>query len=348
MSFQKIHNALKWLIKKYGQNYGSMTIVVWDSSLNDVHNEMNGPIENAWDDDESYDSYETYKDWLRKYIYGYQRELDDTDNESKVMVLGLDSATTGRISIAMYEELQSSDFLRKIERWHDMTSWMRFDTKRKKNVFKSFSLYEIIRAAYGTEQNGKLECDEKLIQDQLMRLLPCMLDERPIPVDLIRSLHNKASNPAAYEQKYNHRLVVEATCGMYRMYKKGAIPMGYDPNMTDRSYLYGCLLAIADKAEYETYEPDDKAKRETNARRFWSNFSQRPYQTWRYIEERLRPYLKKHPYRVRVEKYIEEVMSKFSPEDFTNNTRLDTKYLLGYHQFMDYMYQYQGNNKEEE
>ena len=60
---------------------------------------------------------------------------------------------------------------------------------------------------------------------------------------------------------------------------KGDVSMAYDPNEKDRSYLYGCLLAIADKAESHAYNDDERNNRVTNARRYWSAFSQHPYQT---------------------------------------------------------------------
>ena len=120
--------------------------------------------------------------------------------------------------------------------------------------------------------------------------------------------------------------------------------MGYDPNETNRSYLYGCLLAIADKAERDTYDSSDKGERVTNARRYWANFAQRPYQTWQNIEERLRPYLNQSPYKTIVEKQIQEITEKFTPSVFADNTRLEPLYLLGYHHFTAYMY---SKNKEE-
>ena len=114
--------------------------------------------------------------------------------------------------------------------------------------------------------------------------------------------------------------------------------MGYDPNETNRSYLYGCLLAIADKAESDTYDENDKNSRVTNARRYWSNFVQYPYQTWLNIEGRLRPYLDRHEYRALIEKRMQEVMDKFTPDTFANNSHLEPMYLLGYHHYMAHMY----------
>lgn len=108
--------------------------------------------------------------------------------------------------------------------------------------------------------------------------------------------------------------------------------MAYDPNCTDRSYLFGCLLAIADKAERDTYEKDEK--RITNARRLWNAFSARPYQTWQIIEERLEPYLEKEPWvMTKYTKRLNEIMAKLSLKDFADNSKLSPMYLIGYHHY---------------
>ena len=121
--------------------------------------------------------------------------------------------------------------------------------------------------------------------------------------------------------------------------------MAYDPSVKDRSYLYGCLLAIADKAENEAYDDKDRVNRATNARRYWNAFSQRPYQTWKMIEERLVPYMNKlGKAQVKYSKWINEITSKFDAESFSDNSRLETMYLLGYHHFTEYMF---NANKEE-
>ena len=121
--------------------------------------------------------------------------------------------------------------------------------------------------------------------------------------------------------------------------------MAYDPNETNRSYLFGCLLAIADKAERDTYEKGEN--RTTNAKRYWSAFSSHPYQTWMIIEERLRPYLDKlsDNGQVYYEKKIQEITDKMSAADFADNSKLEPLYLLGYHHFTSYLYS--KNNNEE-
>jgi len=159
----------------------------------------------------------------------------------------------------------------------------------------------------------------------------------------------KASNPVAYSNGYNHREVLEVACGMIRKYnidrKKGIIAMAYDPKENDRSYLYGCLLAIADAAEAASYDDADKGKRVTNARRYWSMFTNRPSTTWVKIEEQLRIYFVKLGAKsIRYEKMLNDVMSRFNLEDYTDNSALSSSYLLGYHHFSAEIYK----KKEEE
>ena len=354
---QKMHNALKWLIQKQGHAFDTLTLVIWASALEELPDEFGQPIESKWVDEETYDSLPDYRLWLHKYIMGFKQEFT---NNTKVMVMGLDApdSTTGRLSIAIYDELRGSDFLHNLEKWHENSAWLRF--WKGKNTVCSFSLLEVIRMAYGvkakddtndekqnsrqSERNKKTKEEKtpalsKLERSQMLRLLPCVMNGRSIPYDLVWTLCCKASNPLAYKKHHNHRRVLEAACGMYRAYKKGDIPVGYDPNETNRSYLYGCLLAIADKAESDTYEDEnDKNSRVTNARRYWANFAQHPYQTWMNIEGRLRPYLDKHKHRSFMEKQMQEIMDKFTPEAFADNNRLEPMYLLGYHHYMAHMY----------
>lgn len=75
--------------------------------------------------------------------------------------------------------------------------------------------------------------------------------------------------------------------------KKEEWSMALDKECKNRDYLYGRLLAVADKIERRTFDRDEDAGRETNADRLMNAFSQHPYQTWTIIERRIHPYLRK-------------------------------------------------------
>lgn len=342
---QKMHNALKWLIERQGKKYGDMMTVVWSSAMQPLPNLSSTPIDDLFGDEEEPsvtppDTMPAYKELLSSIIFGYKKNVPI---HSKVMILGLDAATKGRMSVSLYSELQSSEFFENVMNWHTDTAVLRYSGKLKRNFINSFTIYEIINCAFGTESSkGYLECKPEVLSDTILRIMPCIVEGRPLPQDIMWALYHKASNPQAFENSYNHRLTLETACGMiYKFYKdhpnyrKGEISMAFNPGEDDRSYLYGCLLAVADVAEREAYDNDkDKAERVTNARRYWNAFSKRPYATWQRIEEQLIPYLNKlGGKRVRYEKMLQEIKSKFTPDKFADNTALDPLYLLGFHHY---------------
>ena len=109
--------------------------------------------------------------------------------------------------------------------------------------------------------------------------------------------------------------------------------MALDKDCKDRNYLYGRLLALANQIEYSTYDFDKDKTRITNAMKYMNRFSQRPFDTWKVIEENLNPYLSKLDMGLRswYEKRINEIMELFDTKDFIDNSKLNGLYLLGYH-----------------
>ncbi len=244
--------------------------------------------------------------------------------------MGIDSATTGRLSIVIYYELMTSDFLKNVTDWHESTAWVRFSGKLKKNIINSFALKEIIECAFGTEQGNFIKANDKVITDYMCRLIPCVAERRKIPGDIVRALVNRASNPLKYSKEYNWRTVLETACAMIRKQKidnKEECEMALDENCTNRSYLYGRLLAVADVAEAVTYEKGEE--RTTNAKRYFEAFSNRPATTWDIIRKRLEPYLEKRTDEYFV-KMIDEITNKFEHKDFSDNSKLDPEYLHAY------------------
>lgn len=346
---QKIFSALRWLIQKQGISFGKLSFVVWASALQNIPKYSNRFIDDEFaDEDEIPSTVPAYMSKLKKRIFGYKEKFEPNTN---VMLLGVDAATTGRLNLSFYSELRGSEYLENIEKWHRQTAWCRYNAKKKASIPNSFSLYEIINCAYGTEieekKQMKLECDEKLRRNIALNLIPCISQGRKLPLDIVNALYHKASNPLAYKsENENHRLVVETACGMIRKSiiekennEQEDFLMAYDPNITDRSYLFGCLLAIADKAENESYEREERGKRETNARRYWSAFVQHPYQTWGVIFDRLIPYFTKlGKSKTKYEERIHKIIGKMNNSDFSDNRRLEPMYLLGFSHYTTKMF----------
>lgn len=107
--------------------------------------------------------------------------------------------------------------------------------------------------------------------------------------------------------------------------------MALDEARTERDYLYGRLLAIADVLEERTISKTEK-NRPTNATRYIQQFSQRPFRTWKQIHESLIPYLMRQGENASYyKKLIGEVEALFAPEDFICNSPLTGEYLLGFY-----------------
>lgn len=106
--------------------------------------------------------------------------------------------------------------------------------------------------------------------------------------------------------------------------------MTLDPNNTDRSYLFGRLMAVAEVAERSTYQRDEG--REPNAVRMQAVFSQRPRYAWRIVQESLGPYLAKmNPgLRTYYKTLIDEILGKMpTNDDYELNKRLEDSYIMG-------------------
>lgn len=337
---QKAHNALRWLIQKQGYTRDGAAIVSW--AINGA--EIPNPCDDTDDlfeevSDNNVDTAISYAKRLNKAIDGYRVDLTTS---TKIVVMAVDAATTGRLSITYYREINGSEFLDRILEWHLQCSWKHFYKKNEEGYYAFIgapSPREIAITAFGIDQNGMLKANDKLIRSTVERLLPCIVDGRKIPYDIVNAAFNNATRPMAMTP-YNWQRVLSNTCAIIKKYRyeknKEVWNMALDLNNRDRSYLFGRLLAVADMAESITYEYGEK--RETNAKRYMNIFSKRPAKTWKIIAERLIPYFNKMHVgqRLNYENMINEIASMFEDGAF-NNEALSELYLLGYYCQSDFM-----------
>lgn len=321
---QEMHNALKWLVVHNGRQFGDLCLITWESALKFVPQSDEGSESLFGDEEpERYDPKASNKNQMVFSLTGRENIYGDN---SKTMLMMLDSAGPGRISVSMYTELPTSDYLANLEKWHNSTAWIR----RGKPC--SFSMKEIANLAFGTEQKF-VECTPAVLKETIQRLVPCAAEGRHIPTDIVNSLFNKARRPTSYESEGNWKNVLNCACGMLRrqiIERKGECTMALDNECRDRSYLYGRLLAIADRAESSTYDKD--SARTTNARRFFEAFSNHPCTTWAVIFKNLRPYLDRmnEGSRIYYERLINEVTDMFDRGSFADNSPLAPEFLHAY------------------
>lgn len=332
---QKAHNALRWLIARQGSRNGDQAIVSWAVSGAAVPDPMAGTYELLGIEaglmpvaTGAASVGQAFALRLNKAILGYRAKLNPAEN---IVVMGLDSATPGRMAITYYREIQGSEFLQRIEAWHSKCAWPQNFGKDRRFVGAP-SPRDIAQAAYGRRLDDKLE---KATRE---RLLSCIVDAAPIPVDLVESAKRRAINRAAFKAKelWEWEKSLGIACALFRgKYTERNYQMALELERTSRDYLYGRLLAIADHVEdYALYLAGEK--RDTTAARLMQRFADRPHSTWRTIELALGPYKTRlrnlRPNVLyRRERELDNVLCAFSTEDFLRDAPLSGEFLLGYH-----------------
>lgn len=348
LTTQKAHNALRWLIARQGYKNGDQVIVAWAVSGHPVpavvagSNEILHALEleagaktspvstndaHPFVTPEHYkgDAGQLFAKQMNSLIGGYAAKLA---NREDIVVMALDSATPGRMAITYYRELQASEFLDRIKGWHERTAWPQNMGKDRKFIGAP-APRDIAEAAYGRR------VDDKLKKSTVERLLPCIVDGRPIPRDLVNACVQQAANPAGKEH-WEWERCLGIACALVRGSRKERdYKMSLEEGRNSRDYLFGRLLAIAEKIESHALYLA-KENRDTTAERLMQRFSDHPAATWRTIELALRPYMQRLQSSRPAALYgwkrlLDDVISRFERDDFTRPGRLDADFLLGYH-----------------
>lgn len=354
---QKAHCALRWLIADQGVSImrGGRTFLCWNPQGKEVPHAAlpfcTTPSTATTPTD--------YRSLLWSTLQGRQSQLP---SGSGVVIASFDAATTGRLSLTYYNELQGSDFLQRLYDWDATCCWWGWNPESKRyDAIQSPDLFQIINCAFGTQREEKkcfkLVTDDRVLKQQLQRLIACRVDKALFPTDIERALVNRASNPQAYDAQVYRRLLVTA-CAVIRKYyidhRKEELTMALDQERKDRSYQFGRLLAVLEKVERDTYDKNED--REPNAIRLQSVYCQRPRQTANTIESQLErayfPRLKPGT-RIYYKNLIGEIVEKIDtfPEHEQNKALGDT-YLIGYYLQRNELYksrkQKEDANEEEE
>ena len=360
---QKAHNALIWLISRQGKTfYGNgkntpgLSVVAWAKVDEKIPQPTDDPVDILINDLPNDDSLFTFtaQDYaikLRNKILGYNAKLEESKN---IYVIGLDSASKGRLAITYYKELDSSDYLQKINQWHEDCAWIhryRIENKKIGSFGNKVSLpffvgapspQDIAEAVYGKNVDGKLK------QTTISRILPCIIDGQPIPYDLVETIVRRASNRIALDH-WEWERTLSIACSLFRKYnRKEKYSMALELNRTTRDYLYGRLLALAESLERWALDSGHE-DRETNAARLMQRFAEHPYSTWKTIELALTPYkIRLGGKSEKRQRMIDEVINSFDYIDFTNDKRLTGEFLLGYHCQREYLHKLSETKKESE
>lgn len=343
---EKAHNALKWLIPRQGYVNGDQVILAWKTDGGKTLDPCASSLDLMLDLEPDEPVITTGEDFAQKFrhaLAGYGCRLKGGE---ECCILGLDSATTGRLSVFYYREMPEKDLADRVARWHETCRWYFADFSQKTKTFEKNarpvpfigapSPETIAEAAYGKRLNDALK------KSTVQRLLPCIVDGAALPRDIMLCAVRRASNPIALDEAESRKTLAVA-CALIRKYYndmenrkneksktyKERWKMALDTQETDRNYLFGRALAYAQQIEIYALSLQGEP-RSTNAERMQTAFSQHPAKTWKTLYQSLTPYLQRlGPRGIRYREELNEVIARIEKPDFTNNP-LSELYLLGY------------------
>ena len=355
----KAFSTLKWLINRQGIRNGKQVILIWSSNCISDEDKLLSSL--YWDEDDIYASllsedkvdhsanlgFETAEQ-LKKKLHGYKEKLAINEQIS-LLIVDEPSKTGGRMSLTFYQEKLRNDYFRGLDEWQDDFAW--YQEYKSSWPFIAPSLERIAKVVL---TKTEFEDQNRKLRRQLYaRLLPVIAGGTSvqIPEDLVQKSFQVACNPFT-----NHRLEdgekirsanwqrnIGVACALYKGWCARKYPsqrrysMSLDTENRSRDYLYGRLIAQAESMEwYALYLQNGKKTptRATNAERYFQQFAQRPYSTWRNLaSEKLVPYQNyltsqgKDFYK----QAIGEIMELFQRDDYVCDDKLSGEFLLGYH-----------------
>ncbi len=334
---QKAHNALRWLIHRQAYRNEDQVIVTWAVAGKPVPDPFKDSLTLFLDSEEitvpadepeqadAGDAGQAFALRLKKAIAGYRAKIDPTED---IVVMGLDSATPGRMAITFYRELMGSEFLDRLQAWHEKYAWPQNFGKQSRFVGTP-APRDIAEAAFGRR------LDDKLRKTTVERLLPCIVDGQLLPRDLVDSVVRRTCNRVGLDHwEWEKNLGI--ACALFKgFFNKREYQMTLETDRTSRDYLYGRLLAIAEHIEGRALYVGGET-RDTTATKLMQRFADRPASTWRTIELALTPSksrlrAKRPGFLYEMEKLHDEVVSSFVEEDFLDDRKLSGEFLLGYH-----------------
>lgn len=363
----KMHQMLRWLIANYGYAVDTQVVVTW--AVDKDTEVKAKPQDDSFDLFGDMETTKTSADLIleaKTQVYGdYAAKLNNLlrgmgkadslkKHARKICIAVFDAATTGRMGLVFYRELAENEYLESIADWHNdtsyyLSSWKK-DGKDEKGKDKKTLIHyigapsydDIIFAVYGKGRGDKgYDTLKKKIRKQL---LECMFGSFNFPKSMVEMAASRVSNPMSFdvdwkkeENKsfYNENdwtRAIGISCALVRKYfkqQKEEIALELDTKRTDRDYLFGRLLSVADRLESKALYKAE-VKRPTNAVKLMSAFQFKPFSTWGLIFNQLIPYKTQLNGAWYYQNVIDEIMTLFQNNDFENNAPLSPLYLLGY------------------
>lgn len=359
---EKIHLMIKYLLENNNSSTwlgSSQYLLNWfsddlanESQLDIVKPVFNELFEDAEDERDSrifIKPNEENKNIGSSFIKG--RKL--FGNDATYYVAILNKTSNGRIALKYFRQVQVSQLLKNLETWQENYSW-KAKTKSGNYKLRTPTFNEIISSAYGVDRERYLELDNGSFKsDQYQQLVTALIDGKPLPNTIVKKLEDNIRQRQKYS-KHWYQVQQVSLAVLQKQYGREFTPM-LDHQETDRSYLFGRLLAIYELFEAQRYALDGSSQeRITNAERYWNAYTGQPAKMMNHLENKIKPYeevlkLNRPGIWHKLEKERKEIIQLLTPlygnKEFTQP--LDYKFIFGYYAEKQFYYTKQVKENEE-
>lgn len=265
----------------------------------------------------------------------------------------LNKTNKGRIALKYFRQLEASQLLQHLEKWQSNYSW---EARKKDGSYyqKTPSFNDIVTVAYGVDRDRFLELDnDSFRSDQFQKLVSSLLDGKPMPNSIVKKIEANIKQRQKYRKHWWQ--VQQVSLGILHKQNGEEFTPMLDHTNTDRSYLFGRLLAIFELMETVRYHLDgNESDRITNAERYWTAYTGQPAKMMEHLMNKVKPYEEavklNRPWSWhKLDKERREIIELLSPmmSDKDFNHALDYRFIFGYYAEKKFYYTKQEKMIEE-
>ncbi|MEG9283818.1 MULTISPECIES: type I-C CRISPR-associated protein Cas8c/Csd1 [Aerococcus] len=280
---------------------------------------------------------------FREAFIGKMENLNRDINLENIFILLVKKMNDGRAAFQYFREIALDQYVDQLAIWYESTYWT-FGAPGYRHV-QSPSFYNIARFTYGiSEEKRILPAKDKVQNLVYQKLLPCLVDGRRFPLDIIQKMALNVSQRNRYRKTW--LTLVNYACAImkkyYWDYEKKEVSESVDRENQSLSYLYGRLAAVYEVMELTASPVNDsedgkKKVKVTNVEKYWSQLMNYPMDAFQVVNERIMPYrirLKKDgKYYRRYERFEREILNQIDDLEIDakqGNRKVGFDFILGY------------------
>lgn len=227
---------------------------------------------------------EMTEDIVKSFTSGKRMFSDD----ATYYIAIFDKISNGRVAAKYFRSLSASRLKENLVAWQEKYHWWGFSNENRDKEFTP-SPRRMVLAAYGVERDGFLEISKNdFLKNQYQNIVTALVEGRALP----RNFEKALAMNIRHRQNYDKTWMEVLFCALAVLKDKGGIKDAMlNRENTDRSYLFGRLLASFEYLERSTFSKGDE--RSTNAEKMWTSYTNHPATMMLRLRNLMKPYERK-------------------------------------------------------